>query len=176
MTDAVRGDPASCSQAGGALRRLAARLRVAPGPTLAALRQDAGAVPARPGPVLGHARRQVDALDDATSDLVAQLDRIGSALQAHATDLAEAVAQARGVVGRAEAAGLRVHDGRVAPAWGVTGVADQDASAARAATAASLQAELDRVVAVLGRRRRRLTAVLSDSTGVLTDRALRLRR
>jgi hypothetical protein len=172
----VAGDPASCSQTGGALRRLAARLRVAPRPARRAADALADPAAGARGPVPRQARRRVDALDAATSTLANELDAVGSALQVHATDLAEAIARARGVVARAEGSGLRVTSGVVAPAWGVTGLADPDLSAARVSAAVDLQAELDQVLAVVSRRRARLVDVLSSSGARLSAHSVELRR
>jgi hypothetical protein len=130
----------------------------------------------RPGRILTEAARRVEVVDRATHELVEQLDAVGSALQAHATELAEAVAQGRQVAARAELSGLRVAAGVVEPGWGVTGVADSDASAALETAAAALQVELDGIVSVLGRRRQRLLALLSESGAVLAASAGELRR
>jgi hypothetical protein len=175
VTDVVRGDPASCSQTGGALRRLAADLRIAPR-SARVLGSAGSAHPGRPGHALADARRRVDVLDHSTTTLVDHLDRIGSALQAHATDLAEAIVRGRQVEARAQAAGLQVTGGVVAPAWGVTGVADEEATAAREVTIRALQAELDAVLVVLGRRRQRLSATVRESRAVLSASASELRR
>jgi hypothetical protein len=169
----VAGDPASCSLVGGSLRQVAARLR-----TTGRRAHDAfdsrGA--ARPGTVEVLARRRVDAVDAAAATAARELDRVGAALQAHASELAEAIAASRQVVARAEASGLRLSDGAFAPAWGVAGVADHGASAAQESDRASLQRDLDHVSSVLRQRRQRLAATLADSRASLARHAAALRR
>lgn len=170
----VAGDPASCSRLGGTLRHLATRLRTSG----RAARDpfDDGDL-ARPGPVLLQARRRVDALDAATAAAAREVDRVGSALQAHSADLSEAVADSRRIAARATQAGLRVGaGGEVATAWGVTGVADGEASAHQLAAAARIQAELDAVSALVAQRRHRLAVTLRESQQVLATHAEALRR
>ena len=173
----VSGDPASCSQLGGTLRQLATRLR-----TSGRAAHDAfdhtfdSSDGARPGPVLAQARRRVDLLDAGAATAAREVDRIGTALQAHASDLAEAIARSRLLTDRAEAAGLRVADGELATAWGVSGVADGTTSARLDAQRAQLQAQLDAVAAMVGQRRQRLAATLRESQAVLATHAGALRR
>jgi hypothetical protein len=112
---------------------------------------------------------------EATTAAAAELDRTGALLQDHATDLAESLQEVRALEERAKAAGLSVHDGRVVPRWGVTGVADHDALAAREARRNELQTELDRVALQLGRRRGRLAAALEAATALLADHSSLLR-
>ena len=170
----VAGDPASCSRLGGTLRQLATRLRTTGRTAHEAF--DHGD-DARPGRVLLQARRRVDTLDAAAAAAAREIDRVGSALQAYSADLSEAVADSRRVAGRATQAGLRVGDGgEVATAWGVTGIADGEASAHLLATAARLQAELDAVTALVTQRRHRLVATLRESQRVLATHAEALRR
>ena len=169
----VTGDPASCSRVGGSLRQLATSLRTSGRATHAAL---ADPTLRRPGTVVARARRQLTALDDAAATAAGELDRVGSALQDHAADLAEAVADVRALTARAEAAGLRVAEGRLAPVWGVSGLADAPTDASRAEQSTVLQAELDRLLSVLAARRRRLAATVAASSSVLADHAKALRR
>ncbi|WP_140736920.1 hypothetical protein [Pedococcus bigeumensis] len=173
MTGPVSGDSASCSQLGGSLRQLATRLR-----STGRAAHDAfdNGDRARPGPVLVQARRRVDLLDTAAATAAREVDRIGTALQAHASDLAEAVAHSRLLTDRAEAAGLRVVDGELTAGWGVRGVADEQARTQQTALRERLQAELDTVTALVGRRRARLTAALRESHDVLATHAGALRR
>lgn len=169
----VAGDPASCSLVGGSLRRLATSLRTSGRATRAALADpDLG----RPGTVVTRARRQLTGLDDAAAATAGELDRVGSALQDHAADLAEAVADVRALAARAEAAGLHLADGRVVPAWGVSGLADAPADATREEQRQLLQSELDRLLSVLAARRHRLAATVAASSSVLADHARALRR
>jgi hypothetical protein len=169
----VTGDPASCSRVGGSLRQLATALRTSARTTRTAM-DDPDLK--RPGTVVARARRQLTGLADAASAAALELDRVGSALQDHAADLAEAVADTRAVLARAEAAGLRATDGRLAPAWGVSGVADAPADATREEQRAALQRELDRLLSVLGARRHRLAATVAASSTVLVDHGRTLRR
>ncbi|WP_406831761.1 hypothetical protein ABEG17_02795 [Pedococcus sp. KACC 23699] len=169
----VAGDPASCSRVGGSLRQLATSLRTSSRAVAAAATDPE--LPVR-GTVGARAHRRVRHLGDASSAAADELDRIGSALQDHAADLAEAVADVRGLTARAEAAGLQVRDGQVVPVWGVSGLADAPADAAREQHREALQSELHRLLAVLAARRHRLAASVSASSSVLADHAARLRR
>ncbi len=173
MSGGLGGDPASCSQLGGALRQLATRLR-----TTGRAAHDAfdNGDSARPGPVVVAARRRVDLLDAAVATTAREVDRVGTALQAHASDLADALAAGRRVAATAEAAGLRVTDGELSAAWGVSGVADESASASQRSTREQLQRELDAVTALLARRRQRLSATLRESQALLAGHAGALRR
>ena len=170
----VAGDPASCSRVGGSLRRLAASLRTEGRAVddVVARRRDAP----RPPAVVVRALRRADALGDASGAAAQELDRVGSALQDHAADLAEAVADARGLEARAQAAGLQVVDGKVSPAWGVSGLADVAATADREQVRAQLQGELDQLRHVLAARRQRLASTVAASTTVLACHADGLRR
>jgi hypothetical protein len=171
----VAGDPASCSQLGGALRRSATVLRTSG----AAVRGEVGALTGggeRPAPVLQRSRRRVTELAEVAAATAVDLDAAGTALQGHAADLGEAVAAVRDVVERARAAGLEVSDTQVTTTWGVAGVADAAATAAREQQRAALQRELDQVLTVLAHRRDRLSATLRAVTDALAARADELRR
>ena len=175
----VAGDPASCSRLGGTLRQLATRLRTTGRTAHDAFDHDGFDHDgfARPGAVLRPARRRVAALDAATAAAAREVDRVGSALQAHAADLSEAVANSRRVAARATQAGLRVgDDGEVGTAWGVSGVADGEVSAHQLASAERIQAELDAVTGLVAQRRHRLALVLRESQRVLATHAEALRR
>ena len=170
---AVAGDPASCSQAGGSLRRLATVLRDAE--TRMTARFDDPEL-TWSGRAATTARQSWERLSLASRTLADELDRVGSQLQDHAADLAEAVQVARHVEDRAAAAGMRQLDGRLAPAWGVTGVADSAAVAAQEATRASLQAELDTALVQISRRRARLAALAEASGERILEQTAALRR
>ena len=177
VSQPVHGDPASLSQTGGALRQLATRLRTT-GRRAHAAFDDAAARDAGDGRrdrVVAAARRQYDAVDAAAAAAAAELDRAGTAVQAHASDLAEALAQARSLAARADAAGLQVVDGEVVPAWGVAGVADGSAAQSREQLRQQLQAELDQLGVLLDRRRSTLVATLAGSRELLATHAARLR-
>jgi hypothetical protein len=174
MSLPLPGDPASCSYAGGALRQLATRLRVVGRQAHEALdaldaldAPDDGQAPGAAAEV--RARRRADALDRVAAESTRQLDRLGSALQAFATDLAESQASAARVAERAEAAGLRLGDGVLAAQWGVSGVADPHVRARQDAAKAALQSDLDTVTAALAQRRQRLLAILRETRNVLDE-------
>ncbi|NYG07733.1 hypothetical protein BJ986_002220 [Phycicoccus badiiscoriae] len=186
MSGTVHGDPASCSQLGGTLRQLATRLRTSGRAAHDAFDgsfdrpsdrpSDLGGAGSRAAPVLMQARRRVDVLDAGAAAAAREVDRVGAALQAHASDLAEAVAESRALAQQAQAAGLRVVDGELVAVWGVSGVADGTATAQRDAAREQLQARLDAVAALVGQRRHRLAATLRQSQAVLATHAGALRR
>jgi hypothetical protein len=173
MTGAVHGDPASCSQTGGALRRLASRITAATGRA-----EHAGAAldEVWSGRVAREIGQRQRLLVDTARGVAAELDRAGSALQEHATDLAETLQELRAIEESAAAAGLRVVDGRVELPWGVRGVADEGAAAARESRRADLQAQLDRVVMLHARRRARLCGSVEAARAVLAEHATGLQR
>jgi hypothetical protein len=173
MTMVVHGDPASCSQTGGALRRLASRLAAA-----GRRAEHAGAEldEAWSGRVARGVGQRQRLLVDSARSVAAELDRAGSALQAHATDLAETLQELRAIEGQAAAAGLRIVEGRVELPWGVRGVAEEEAAALRESRRADLQSQLDRVVLLHVRRRARLAAAAEVARAVLAEHAAGLRR
>lgn len=167
----VPGDPASLSACGGTSRTVADRLAHHAAELRAAaelLREGwTGAASAA-------TRRRTAGVADTTDAAAAELDRVGRVLQDHATDLADLVGRARLLEERAGSAGLDVRDGRVVAGWGVS-TADAAAERARDDTRATLQAELDLVLAQHERRRDWVLGVLRDSTGRLADLSRRLR-
>lgn len=165
MSLPLPGDPASCSYAGGALRQLATRLRVVGRRAHECL--DDGQPPRAAAEV--RARRRADALDRLAAESTRQLDRLGSALQAFATDLAESQASAARVAERAEAAGLRLGDGVLLTQWGVSGLADPHVRATQDAAKAALQSDLGALTAALAQRRQRLLAILRETQNVLDE-------
>jgi hypothetical protein len=173
VTIALHGDPASCSQAGGSLRRLASELRAATARAAEAHRSLDEEWSGRVAHTVGRGCR---ALLEASAAAAAELDRAGAQLQEHATDLAEALQEVRTVEQRAGATGLAVAEGQVVLPWGVAGVADVGASAAREEQRAALQAQLDRVALQVTRRRARLTASLEDARVVLAEHSATLRQ
>jgi hypothetical protein len=179
VTTAVAGDPASCSRAGGILRRLASEVRTTGRSAHRAFDpgvDGAAGERARPGVAETAARRRYDTVDRAAAALATELDRLGKDLQAHASDLAEALGAARQVAGRAEAAGLRIADGRVVADWGVSGVADSATATTRDSARTALQSELDTVQHRLRRQRRRLAATAAEAQATLAAHAGALRR
>ena len=106
-----------------------------------------------------------------------QADVVGAALQTYAAELSELQARARRVLDAAGPAGLAVVDGRVRPAWGVSGEADPRAARDAEELMRTLQDELDGLGAQHRRRRDRLLAALAESTRTLDEIAndLRLR-
>lgn len=172
----VSGDPASCSHLGGSLRRLAADLRGAGRRCHDVFDSAFGDPSSHHGPVLRAARRRADVLDAATAAAARELDTVGTALQSHASELAEALAAVRDLSSRAERAGLQVRGPAVVPTWGVSGVADSAAWSAQQAAQATLQSELDRLLALLASRRQRLGSTLRASTEALARHAAAVRR
>jgi hypothetical protein len=179
----LQGDPGSCSQAGGSLRRLSSRLESATtraDRATADLRSDdatsGGRERARTRRAARDLARRQRALLDAAHAMSAQLDRAGSALQEHSSDLAEALQELRDLEGRAAAAGLRFVDGRVELRWGVAGVADAGDAAARQGVRDELQTRVDRVLLLLARRRARLAEALESARQALADEAAAVRR
>jgi hypothetical protein len=168
----VPGDPASLSACAGTARSVAERLADhATGLRTASEALGEGWT----GRTSAATRRRTADLASATDATAGQLDRVGRVLQDHATDLADLVARARVLEERARVAGLEVREGRVEIGWGVTGAADAEADRSRAASQASLQAELDLVLAQHQRRRDWVLGVLRDSTSGLADVSHRLR-
>jgi hypothetical protein len=179
MTEPLPGDPASCSQAGGTMRSLASRLRVAGRHAHEAAADStlSGETDrARRGAAEVRVRRRTDVVDRAAAAATQEVDRVGRALQDFATDLAELHGQYHRLAGRATAAGLRVVDGSLVPAWGVAGVADPQAVTTQEAVRSSLQSELDAVLRGLALRRQRLLAVLHEGRGRLDQHRAALRR
>jgi hypothetical protein len=174
LVSADHGDPASCSQAGGSLRRLASRLRSAADAVAAAAEETVQGEPGRGRGARDLARRR-QALVETTRALAGDLDRTGSELQSHAADLAESVQELRDLQGRAEAVGLRVVDGRVELAWGVQGVADAGDAATREEQRLELQADAERAAVVLHRRRARLATSLESARDAAARHGVDLR-
>lgn len=172
MTALLHGDPASCSQTGGALRRLASTLEAA---SVHVGQAGSPAEESWTGRVARDIGKRNRLLVETAQATAAQLDRTGMALQAHATDLAEALHEARAVEERATVAGLRVVDGQVRLPWGVSGVADAASVTVLQDQRDLLQAELDRAAVLLARRRQRLVGTLTAARVELAEQALALR-
>jgi hypothetical protein len=129
----------------------------------------------RPASAEVRAHRRADALDAAAAGSTRQLDRLGSALQTFATDLAECQASAASLVERAQAAGLQLRDGALAAQWGVSGVADAQARASQEAARTALQSDLDALTATMAQRRQRLLATLRETQSVVDGQRRQLR-
>jgi hypothetical protein len=114
-------------------------------------------------------RARAGGLAEATDTTGTELDRVGRVLQDHASDLADLVARGRRLEELARAAGLEVREGRVELAWGVTGTADAEGDHRRTEARATLQADLDLVLAQHQRRRDWVLGVLRESTTALAD-------
>ena len=168
MTAVVPGDPGSLSAAGALLLRTASAVR-SEGAGLRAAYADLGRGWG------GHRslvlRRRGEVLLGAAEDLAATFERVGAALQEHATDLAELSGRARAVADRAALDDLEIRDGRVELAYGVTGEAQADSAAHRDERQVALQGELDLVRTQLARRRGRLVQVLASSGPPLAEAA-----
>ncbi|MBM6404383.1 hypothetical protein JQN72_09040 [Phycicoccus sp. CSK15P-2] len=168
----VPGDPASLSSCAASTAATAERVAA----TAAALEASWSALAQDwPGRASVEPRRRGDAVVAASSSTADELGSVARALQDQATDLAGLVARARTVEERAAAAGLEVRDDRVVPAYGRVTTADAAAESARAATAATLQAELDLVLSQHRRRRDFLLGMLRASTGRLAEVSAGLR-
>lgn len=172
MSLQLGGDPASCSQVGGSLRRIADGLRA-----------DAERVAGAFSELRGHwsggasvrARHRADTLCGVARAAADELDQAGAALQAHAADVAESAQALRQVAERAASAGLRVVEGEVVPGWGVTGLADPSRDAHRDEARMALQRDLDILIVQLGRRQSRLARAADAVTQALVSYAQRLR-
>ncbi|HEX2704781.1 MAG TPA: hypothetical protein VHM65_03410 [Candidatus Lustribacter sp.] len=159
------GDPASCSELGGTLRRAAARLgdgRDALRPGLAGLGRRDGRAASRVADELALLDRTIECLDEA-----------GAALQRYATELAELGEAARVRRARVEAGGLVLEQWRVSEPWGPSGV--DDAMARREAVPA-LQQQADQLHARIARARALLLRTVSDLDGALSRQSARVRQ
>lgn len=168
----IAGDPASVSQSGATLRRLAEQLRR----QARALHDVTSADQPRGGAALARARRRAARLADAAGVAARELDRVGTEAQGHSHELAEALATLRAVEDRAAGHGLAVSGGSLAPAWGVQGVADEDRTRDAEHHRAELQRRLDAAATMLARHRARLRKVVAESGDTLADEAEGLRR
>lgn len=172
MSFQLGGDPASCSQVGGSLRRIADGLR-------ADAERVAGAFSVLRGHWAGaasvRARRRADTLCGVARAAADELDQVGAALQAHAADVAASTQALRQVAERAASAGLQVVEGEVVPAWGVTGLADPSRDAQRDEARIALQRDLDVLIVQLSRRQSRLARAADAATQALLSHAQRLR-
>jgi hypothetical protein len=169
----IPGDPASLSSCGATVRMIAHRLET----EAALLGSDYDALcDGWPGRVSATAGQRGVALADAADTTASELDQLGCVLQDHATDLADLIARARGIEERAASAGLEVRDGRVVPTWGVRGETDAASAHRQMRAAATLQADLDLILAQHRRRRDWALDALRGSTGRLGQVSHRLRR
>ncbi len=168
----VPGDPGSLSALGATLGRSAAAVH-ADAQRLAAAYRDLGREWG--GRASARTRRRGEALGSAADVLAEQLSAVGVAHQEHATDVAELVAAARALTERAAADGLRVREGRVELDYGVTGEAIAARAEARERRRVELQGALDVVLTQLERRRRRLLALVAESTRSLARASESLR-
>ena len=178
MTGAVGGDPASCSQLGGTLRQLATRLRTtgrAAHDAFDSRRRRRRRARARS---LVQARRRVDLLDAATAAAAREVDRVGTALQAHASRPGRGGRRQPPARPRApRRPGCGSSDGRGSPRPGASAASPTRRPApSRTPLRDRLQGELDAVAALVGQRRHRLAAALRESQDVLATHAGALRR
>ena len=168
----VPGDPASLAAAGATARRVARELAVVGGRGRTAY--------ASLGEIWGtstsvRTRKQGRQAMAALTDVGRHTEQVGEALQTYAAELSELQARARAVVDAAAERGLVVAEGRVLPAWGVTGEADPRTVGERHSQVRALQAELDAVAVQQRRRRDRLLARLAESRQDLEVLAAALR-
>lgn len=139
------GDPASCSQLGGALRRQSE--------VVAALAQGTPPV-ARAGSV------------------AARLDTAGAALQRYATELAEVHDRVRLIEAEVAEAGLEVDGWIVVEPWGPTSI---EVAGRRRRSMRSAQDRIDVVRAQLSRCRASLERTAAEVTEALAEESARLR-
>lgn len=172
MSGVSPGDPGSLSACGGLARRAAAGLG-----RDADLLRDAYAA-------LGHGWTGLAARSTRASgglvartvaDTAAELDRVGSLVQDHATTVATLATQVRDIEERAAAGGLEIRDGRLVPSWGISGEASQSRVTLRSQRRAELQARLDSTLAAQTRARATLRSALETSGGVLARLSAALR-
>lgn len=173
MTAAVQGDAGTCSTAGGSLLRAATRMNQE-ALTVAAVSSDLSEHWS--GRAAVRARERATRLADGLQAAAEVLERVGRALQDHASDLADAVARVHAIESTADTAGLRVVDRRVLPAWGVVGEADRVGEVRREELRARLQRDLDLALLQVDRRRRRLAATAEAGRQRLADVSSALRR
>ncbi len=158
MIDAVVGDPASCSELGGALRSHASRLT----PVRQELAERLhGASGRRLQPALVGSAEAYLALLDTVID---RLDEAGSCLQRYAQDVAELVEAIRRLDEAARAAGLELDGLRVVEPWGVLST---ELAERRHRALPELQQRADRLASRLGRARGVLQHAMRDGRAAL---------
>ncbi len=162
MIDRVTGDPASCSQLGGALRSQAARLltdRAGVDAALTTLTRD----PAQIGQA-DRTQRDVRLLDT----IAEQLDAAGAVLQQYAQELATVSEGTRQLEAAVARAGLELDGLRVVEPWGV---APAETAARRRTALPELQMRSERLASQLGRARAAVQRSLVRSTELLARAA-----
>jgi hypothetical protein len=158
VIDGVTGDPASCSQLGGALRSQAARLLAA----RATLDHGLTAVPREPwhSGAVERASRDAAVLDG----IAEQLDGAGAVLQHYAQELAGLAEKTRQLEAAVASAGLELDGLRVLEPWGL---APAEAAARRQAALPELQMRAERLASQLGRARAAVQRSMRQSTEAL---------
>jgi len=162
VIDRVTGDPASCSQLGGALRSQAARLltdRAGVDAALTTLTRD----PAQIGQA-DRTRRDVRLLDT----IAEQLDAAGAVLQQYAQELAQVSEGTRQLEAAVARAGLELDGLRVVEPWGV---APAETAARRRTALPELQMRSERLASQLGRARAAVQRSLVRSMELLARAA-----
>lgn len=156
--DGRTGDPASCSQLGGALRSESARLLAVRNDLDAAL---SGRSRAASSEVMGRrAGGEVHLLDT----IAVHLDAAGTLLQHYAQELAQVAESTRRLETEVAHAGLEMEGLRILEPWGV---AQPDAAARRRAALPELQMRADRLASQLGRARAAVQRTMAASGDVL---------
>ena len=166
------GDPASLSAIGTAARRASRDLeaaRQASATAYASLKDGWGTSTSV------RTRKQGGRALATLAEGARHAELVGAALQSYAGELSALQARARAAVDEASAAGLVVDEGRVRPAWGVTGEADPGASRSSADAVRRVQVELDAIATQHRWRRDRLLAEVAASTSDLEQLASALR-
>lgn len=172
MNDAAQppdvGDPASCSQLGGAFRSHAVSLRQAGDALVSALDRVGGEPDGHPEAIASTALQL--RLLEAAAD---RLDRAGAALQHYAQELAESGLQTRRLAADVERAGLQLDRWQVGEPWGVVPL---DSAAHRQEAAVDLQRRADRLASGIARARAAVQRTMAEGTGVLTRARAAARR
>lgn len=160
VTVRVPGEPASCSELGGALRSHAARLLATvqtAQDALAGLQREPWA-----GPLADSARRDLRLVET----IIDRLDEAGGVLQRYAQELAGAGEAARQLASSAAALGLELDGLSVVEPWGV---ASADAAARRRDARPELQMRSDRIASQLGRARAALQRSMAQGRATLAS-------
>lgn len=145
----IHGDHVSCSRVGGAMRREASRLLE----HAHSLDDAFGRLDVWEGPDADATRAALAHTVRALSATAADLDAAGAALQAYATDLAEAHELGRRAALRVHGAGLLLDGNRVTEPWGPAGAQEAEQ---RRAKVPEVQARVDLATTLVGRARGRL--------------------
>ena len=154
------GDPASCSQLGGAFRSHAVALHQAAEAVVSGLAR-VGREPDGHPEAVAHLESELRLL----GVVAERLDRAGAALQHYAQELAESGLQTRRLAADIERAGLRLDGWQVSEPWGVVPL---DSAAHRREAAVELQRRADRLASGIARARAAVQRTMAEGTAALT--------